>query len=46
VQSGQFAFPPDSDVKIDQARAEIVLDRDKIASMGISLGQVGGDLAR
>jgi len=45
VQSGQFAFPPDSDVKIDQAKAEIVLDRDKIASMGISLGQVGGDLA-
>jgi multidrug efflux pump len=45
MQSGQFAFPPDSDVKIDQAKAEIVLDRDKIASMGISLGQVGGDLA-
>jgi multidrug efflux pump len=45
MQSGQFAFPPDADVKIDQAKAEIVLDRDKIASMGISLGQVGGDLA-
>ena len=45
MQSGQFAFPPDSDVKIDQAKAEIVLDRDKIASMGISLQQVGSDLA-
>jgi multidrug efflux pump len=45
MQSGQFAFPPDSDVKIDQAKAEIVLDRDKIASMGLSLQQIGGDLA-
>jgi multidrug efflux pump len=45
AQSGQFAFPPESDVRIDQAKAEIVLDRDKIASMGLSLRQVGGDLA-
>jgi multidrug efflux pump len=45
VKSGQFAFPPITDVKIDQANSEIVLDRDKIASMGLSLAQVGGDLS-
>ncbi len=43
--SGQFLFPPISDVLIDQEKVEIELDRDKIASMGLSLQQVGGDLA-
>jgi multidrug efflux pump len=45
VKSGLFAFPPIMDVRIDQAKAEIVLDRDKIASMGLSMQQVGADLA-
>jgi multidrug efflux pump len=45
VKSGQFAFPPATDVRIDQAKSEIVLDRDKIASMGLTMQQVGGDLA-
>jgi multidrug efflux pump len=45
MNSGQFAFPPMIDVRIDQAKAEIVLDRDKIASMGLNLRQVGADLA-
>jgi multidrug efflux pump len=45
AKSGQFAFPPITDVRIDQAKAEIVVDRDKIASMGLSLAQVGADLA-
>jgi multidrug efflux pump len=45
IKSGQFAFPPITDVKIDQAKAEIVLDREKIASMGLSMQQVGADLA-
>jgi multidrug efflux pump len=45
VQSGQFAFPPFTDVLIDQGKIDIVLDRDKIASMGLSLQQIGGDLA-
>jgi multidrug efflux pump len=45
AKSGQFAFPPITDVKIDQAKTEIVLDRDKIASMGVSLGAVGSDLS-
>jgi multidrug efflux pump len=45
MKSGQFAFPPITDVRIDQATSEIVLDRDKIASMGLSLQQVGADLS-
>lgn len=43
MESGQFAFL-NTDVKIDQMRAELVLDRDKIASMGLDLRSVGGDL--
>ncbi|MDX2022839.1 MAG: efflux RND transporter permease subunit [Deltaproteobacteria bacterium] len=42
--SGQFAFPPVTDVRIDQAKAEVVLDREKIASMGLTMQQVGADL--
>jgi multidrug efflux pump len=45
AKSGQFAFPPITDVKIDEAKAEIVLDRDKIASMGLTMQGVGADLA-
>ena len=44
IKSGQFAFPPVTDVKIDQAKAEIVFDREKMASMGLSMQQVGADL--
>ncbi|MET0412404.1 MAG: efflux RND transporter permease subunit, partial [Polyangiaceae bacterium] len=43
--SGEFAFPPATDVKIDQAKAEIVLDRDRANTMGLSMQQVGADLA-
>ncbi|MGZ3450418.1 MAG: efflux RND transporter permease subunit [Polyangiales bacterium] len=45
LKSGQFAFPPIIDVRIDQAKSEVVLDKDKIASMGLSMQQVGDDLA-
>jgi multidrug efflux pump len=45
IQSGMFAFPPSIDVKIDQPQAEIVIDRDKVADLGLNLQQVGGDLA-
>jgi multidrug efflux pump len=45
MQSGQFAFPPIVDVRIDQAKTEIVIDRDKVASMGLTMQQVGADLA-
>ncbi len=45
MKSGQFAFPPVMDVRIDQAESEVVVDRDKVASMGLTLQQVGADLA-
>jgi multidrug efflux pump len=45
VQSGQFAFPPIVDVRIDQARTELVIDRGKAASMGLTMGQLGADLS-
>jgi multidrug efflux pump len=44
TQSGLFAFPPLIDVKIDQPQAEFVIDRDKVAALGLSLEQVGADL--
>ncbi len=44
TKSGQFAFPPTPDVRIDQMKTDIVLDRDKLAAMGVSLQQIGADL--
>ncbi|MGE5662804.1 MAG: efflux RND transporter permease subunit, partial [Deltaproteobacteria bacterium] len=44
IQSKMFAFPPLVDVKIDQPQSEFVIDRDKVAAMGLSLEQIGGDL--
>jgi multidrug efflux pump len=45
LKSGLFAFPPIVDVKIDEEKTDIVLDRDKIAGMGLTLQQVGSDLS-
>jgi multidrug efflux pump len=45
AKSGQFAFPPFTDVRIDQTKSEIILDREKIASMGLTMQGVGADLA-
>lgn len=42
--SGMFMFA-DTDLKFDQPQSEIVLDRDKIASLGLNLQQVGADLS-
>ena len=44
MQSGMFAFPPLIDVKIDQPQTEFVIDRNKVAALGLNLGQVGADL--
>ncbi|HXY54671.1 MAG TPA: efflux RND transporter permease subunit [Nitrospirota bacterium] len=44
MQSGMFAFPPLIDVKIDQPQAEFIIDRDKVAALGLSLAQIGADL--
>ncbi|HXX65966.1 MAG TPA: efflux RND transporter permease subunit, partial [Polyangiaceae bacterium] len=45
AKSGQFAFPPITDVRIDQERSELVIDRDKVASMGLTMQSVGADLS-
>ncbi|MCX8045151.1 MAG: efflux RND transporter permease subunit [Desulfobacterota bacterium] len=44
MQSGLFAFPPLLDVKIDQPQAEIIIDRDKVADIGLDLQKVGQDI--
>jgi len=43
--SGMFAFPPLIDTKMDQPEVELVMDRDKVASLGLDLATVGSDLA-
>nr|WP_320010426.1 efflux RND transporter permease subunit [uncultured Desulfobulbus sp.] len=45
IKSKMFAFPPLIDVKIDQPQSELVIDRDKVADLGLNLQQVGGDIA-
>lgn len=45
IQSGMFAFPPIIDLKIDQPQSEIVIDRDRVADLGLNLQQVGGDIS-
>jgi multidrug efflux pump len=44
MKSGLFAFPPIIDVKIDQPQSDFIIDKDKVASLGLNLGQIGGDL--
>jgi len=43
--NGMFAFPPIIDTKIDQPEVELVIDRDKVALLGLDLQTVGSDLA-
>jgi len=45
AQTNIFAFPPIVDTKIDQPEAELVLDRDKVATLGLDMQTVGADLA-
>lgn len=42
--SGLFMFA-DSDLKFDQPQSEVVIDRDKVASLGLNLQEVGADLS-
>ena len=44
-KSGMFYFPPLIDVKIDQPQSEVIIDRDKVAALGLNLQQIGTDLA-
>ena len=44
AQSGMFAFPPTIDTKVDQPQVELVMDRDKVAALGLNMATVGADL--
>jgi multidrug efflux pump len=43
--SGKFAFPPIIDTKLDQPEYELMMDRDKVASLGLNMATVGSDLS-
>ncbi|MFT3828326.1 MAG: efflux RND transporter permease subunit [Opitutaceae bacterium] len=43
-KDGLWPFPPLIDLKIDQPQSQLVLDRDKVASLGLNLAQVGADI--
>ncbi len=45
AKSGKFKYPPQIDLKFDLPQSQIVLDREKVASLGLNLSQVGADLA-
>lgn len=42
--SGFFAFPPTLDVKYDEPQAELVIDRDRVADLGLRLQDVTNDV--
>jgi multidrug efflux pump len=42
--NGMFAFPPQIDTKVDQPEVELVIDRDKVAALGIDMQTIGSDL--
>lgn len=43
-QSGKFMFA-DSDLKYDLPQSELVIDRNKVNAMGVSLADIGADIA-
>jgi len=45
MESKRFYFPPILDVKYDAPQAEVVIDRDKVAALGLNLQQIGDDLS-
>ena len=45
AESGKFAFPPVVDVKVDQPQAEINVDREKVAALGLDLSDVANDIS-
>ena len=42
--NGMFAFPPMIDTKVDQPEVELMIDRDKVASLGLNMQSIGSDL--
>jgi multidrug efflux pump len=45
MDTHKFYFPPLIDVKIDQPEADIEIDREKVAKLGLNLQSVGQDIA-
>jgi multidrug efflux pump len=45
MESGIFWFPPQIDLKYDQPQSEIVMNYQKVATLGLNNGQVGADLS-
>jgi multidrug efflux pump len=45
IESGIFAFPPMIDLKIDQPNARLIVNREKVAELGLDLQTVTRDLA-
>jgi multidrug efflux pump len=45
MKTGKFYFPPQVDLKYDQPQSQVIIDRDKVAALGLNLSQVGADLA-
>lgn len=44
IESGMFAFPPAIDTKVDLPQAELIIDRKKVADLGLNMQQVGADI--
>ncbi|MCG3116502.1 MAG: efflux RND transporter permease subunit [Candidatus Manganitrophus sp. SA1] len=44
MESGLFYFPPEIDLKYDQPQSEIVIDHQKVATLGLNNAQIGADL--
>lgn len=42
--AGLWAVPPRLDLKIDQPQSQLIIDRDKVAALGLNLSQIGGDV--
>jgi multidrug efflux pump len=45
MESGRFFFPPIIDTKIDQPQAQVVIDHDKVAALGLNLQEIGADIS-
>ena len=45
MESGLFYFPPEIDLKYDQPQAQVVIDYEKVAALGLSNAQIGADLS-
>jgi multidrug efflux pump len=45
TQSGNFAFPPLLDMKVDQPEYKVQIDRDRVADLGLDMQKVTQDLA-